>query len=100
MYDLQEPFRWIADMAVVDAFESGRVDLPDFYFTGDDCRYCFETQGKRRFLDLLRRRFNSGTRCNGRILTWNTIIEQKAMELGSFPLASPQDSISPSLLQG
>jgi len=70
VYDLQEPFRWIADMAVVDAFESGRLDLPDFYFTGDDCRYRFETQGKRRSLDLLRRRFSSGTRCNGRMLTW------------------------------
>ncbi len=34
--DIQEPFRWIVDVAVMDAFESGVLDLPDFYFTGDD----------------------------------------------------------------
>jgi hypothetical protein len=39
VYDLQEPFRWIADVAVVEAFESGALDLPDFHFTGDDYRY-------------------------------------------------------------
>ena len=36
------------------------LDLPDFYFTGDDYRYRFEPEAKRRILDLLRERFNSG----------------------------------------
>ena len=30
VYDLQEPFRWIADVAVMGAFESGVLDLPGF----------------------------------------------------------------------
>jgi CRISPR-associated protein Cas1 len=84
VYDLEEPFRWIADMAVVDAFESGIVDLPDFYFRGDDYRYRFETQAKRRFLDLLRERFNVGVRYNGRVLKWDTVIEQKTVELARY----------------
>jgi hypothetical protein len=71
-------------MAVVDAFESGIVDLPDFYFTGDDHRYRFEAEAKQRFLDLLRGRFNSGVRYNGRVLKWDTVIERKAVELGCF----------------
>jgi hypothetical protein len=68
-------------MAVVDAFESGIVDLPDFYFTRDDYRYRFEIQAKRRFLDLLRERFNVGVKYNGRVLKWDTVIEQKTAEL-------------------
>jgi len=60
VYDLQEPFRWIADVAVMDAFESCLLDLQDFYFTGDDYRYRFEPDAKQRFLDLLRERFNAG----------------------------------------
>jgi CRISPR/Cas system-associated endonuclease Cas1 len=68
VYDLQEPFRWIADVAVMEAFESGVLDLPDFYFAGDDYRYRFETQAKHRFLELLRERFNCGVRYNGRFL--------------------------------
>ena len=84
VYDLEEPFRWIADVAVVDAFESGIVDLPDFYFTGDDYRFRFETRAKRRFLDLLRERFNVGVRYNGRVMKWDTVVERKAIELGRF----------------
>jgi CRISPR-associated protein Cas1 len=84
VYDLEEPFRWIADVAVVEAFESGVVDLPDFYFTGDDYRYRFETQTKRRFLDLLKERFNGGVKYGGHVMKWDTVIERKAIELGRF----------------
>ena len=84
MYDLQEPFRWIADVTVMEAFESGALDLPDFYFTRDDYRYRFEPEAKERFLNLLRERFNSAVRYEGRALKWDTLIEQKAQELGRF----------------
>jgi CRISPR-associated protein Cas1 len=84
VYDLQEPFRWIADVTVMEAFESGVLDLPDFYFTGDDYRYRFETEAKRRFLDLLRERFNVGVKYNGRTLKWDTVIEHKVVELGRY----------------
>jgi CRISPR-associated protein Cas1 len=84
VYDLQEPFRWLADVTVMDAFESRALDLPDFYFTGDDYRYRFEPEAKQRFLDLLRERFNTGVRYGNRLLKWDTVIEQKAVELGRF----------------
>jgi CRISPR-associated protein Cas1 len=84
VYDLQEPFRWLSDVAVVEAFESGVLDLPDFYFTGDDYRYRFEPEAKERFLDLLRERFNSAVSYKGRGLKWDTVIEQTTVELGRF----------------
>jgi CRISPR-associated protein Cas1 len=80
VYDLQEPFRWIADVAVMEAFESGVLDLPDFYFTGDDYRYRFDPKAKQRFPDLLRDQFNSGVRYRGRVFKWYMIIEQKMVE--------------------
>jgi CRISPR-associated protein Cas1 len=82
--DLQEPFRWIADVTVMEAFESGVLDLPDFYFTGDDYRYRFETEAKRSFLDFLRERFNVGVRYNARVLKWDTVIERKTAELSRY----------------
>jgi CRISPR-associated protein Cas1 len=84
VYDLQEPFRWIADVAVMDAFESGVLDLPDFYFTGDDYRYRFEPSAKQQFLDLLRKQFNSGVKYKERTSKWDTVIEQKTVELGRY----------------
>jgi hypothetical protein len=53
-------------------------------FTGDDYRYRFEPEAKRQFLDLLRERFNSGVRYKGRALKWDTLIEQKTVELGRY----------------
>jgi CRISPR-associated protein Cas1 len=84
VYDLQEPFRWLVDVSVVEAFESSALELNDFYFTGDDYRYHFEVDAKQRFINALRERFNSGATYKGRILKWDTIIEQKASELGRF----------------
>jgi CRISPR-associated protein Cas1 len=84
VYDLQEPFRWLVDVSAVDAFESGALDLPEFYFTGDDYRYRFDSNAKQRFVDLIRVRFNEGIGCNGRTLRWDTVMEKKANELGRF----------------
>jgi len=82
--DLQEPFRWIADVTVMDAFESGVLDLPNFYFTGDDYRYRFELDAKRRFIQALREQFNSGVKYKSCVLKWDTVIEQKTNELCRF----------------
>ena len=84
VYDLQEPFRWIGDVATIQAFESGLLDMKDFYFMGDDYRYHFEAEAKRRFLDLLRERFNSGIQYKGKTWQWDTIILNKVQELGRF----------------
>jgi len=67
-----------------EAFESGVLDLKDFYFTGDDYSYEIEIEAKRRFLQLLKERFNSGVEYKGRVLMWNTIIEQKTDKLGRY----------------
>jgi CRISPR-associated protein Cas1 len=84
VYDLQEPFRWLVDLSVIHAFESGMLDLHDFYFTGDDYRYRFEAGAKQRFIDALRDRFNAGVTYKGQMLKWDTVIEQKSGELGRY----------------
>lgn len=84
VYDLQEPYRWIGDVTVLEAFESGILDLSDFYFTGDDYRYRIEVNAKRRFLSLLRERFNSGVQYRGRTLKWDTVILRKTQELARY----------------
>lgn len=84
VYDLQEPFRWLVDLSVIQVFESKTLELHDFYFTGDDYRYRFEPDAKRRFIEVLRGQFNSGVKYKGQVLKWDTVIEQKAYELGRF----------------
>jgi CRISPR-associated protein Cas1 len=84
VYDLEEPFRWLVDISVVQAFESRTLDMHDFYFTGDDYRYRFEADAKQRLIDVLRERFNTGVAYKGRVLKWDSVIEQKTNELSRF----------------
>jgi CRISPR-associated protein Cas1 len=84
VYDLQEPFRWLCDVTVIDAFESHIVDMKDFYFMGDDYRDHIETEAKRRFLQLLKNRFNAGVNYNGKTWKWDTIILNKTQELARY----------------
>ncbi|MFC1506518.1 CRISPR-associated endonuclease Cas1 [Thermoproteota archaeon] len=86
VYDLQEPFRWICEVASLEAFESGLLDLKDFYFMGDDYRYHIDFEAKHRFLELLRERFNSGVKYKGKHWKWDTVILKKTEELGKFLL--------------
>lgn len=67
---------------MIQNFESGALDLHDFYFTGDDYRYRFGLDAKRRFINVLRGRFNSGVNFNGRVTKWDTVIQEKTSELG------------------
>ena len=83
-YDLQEPFRWLVDLSVIQAFESKTLQLHDFYFTGNDYRYRFELEAKRRFIEVLRERFNSGVKYKGRVLKWDTVIQEKTNELARY----------------
>jgi CRISPR-associated protein Cas1 len=41
-------------------------------------------EAKQRFIDLIRGRFNAGVPYKGRVLRWDTVIEQKTEELGRF----------------
>lgn len=61
--------------------------MKDFYFTGDDHRYRIEVDAKRRFLELLKDRFNSGVRYNGKTWKWDTVLLNKTQELAHFLLS-------------
>lgn len=92
VYDIQEPFRWICDVVTVEAFESYAVDMKDFYFLGDDYRYHIEVEAKRRFLELLKDRFNAGVKYKGKTWKWNIVILNKTHELARF-LLGESDSL-------
>jgi len=84
VYDLQEPSRWLGDVTTIEAFESRALDTKDFYFMGDDYRYHIEIEAKRRFLELLKNRFNSGVEYKGKTWKWDTVILSKTQELARF----------------
>jgi CRISPR-associated protein Cas1 len=84
VYDLQEPFRFLVDLTVLETFESERLTLTDFNYNPHDFEYHIQWEGVQKLLDMLRRNFNAGVNYNGERLKWDTVIEQKALELARF----------------
>jgi CRISP-associated protein Cas1 len=84
VYDIEEPFRFLADLCVIQAFESGLLSCQDFAYTRDDYLYRIQWDGRMRLRDSLKETFNSGVNYRGRMLKWDTIIEQKTFELSRF----------------
>ena len=98
VYDLEEPFRWLVDLCVIDAFETGKLGLNDFAFTSDDYLYRIQWDGRMRLRDSLKETFNSGVNYRGRMFKWDTVIEQKALELSRYLTGKTQalDFLEPS----
>jgi CRISPR-associated protein Cas1 len=90
-YDLMEPFRWLVDLTVLQAFESRVLDLDTFHFKIDDYRFRFNPEAKSRFIELLKEQFNRGVSYRGQRLKWDTVIQQKAIELGRFLTGRSQE---------
>jgi CRISPR-associated protein Cas1 len=92
VYDLMEPYRWLADLCVVRAFETSALTRNDFAYERDDYLYRIMWGGRMRFLDIFREAFNTGATYNDQSLNWDTVIERKALELSRF-LTGKSDSI-------
>lgn len=74
VYDFMEPWRWLVDITVLDAFTSKLLGIEDFYFTGDDYTYRFEAKPKQKFIGALRQQFRP----------WDTSIEASALRLVQY----------------
>jgi CRISPR-associated protein Cas1 len=88
VYDIEELYRWLCDLTVMQAFQSGTLSPQSFSFAESDPRFdyrlCFSDEAKGRLRAALTTRFNTRVMYRGRRLTWDSIIKEKAAELGRY----------------
>jgi CRISPR-associated protein Cas1 len=84
VYDLEEPFRFLVDLTVMQVFESRLLGADDFAWDRDGGLFRIQEDGRRQLLDLLRKRFNSGVAYKGQRMKWDTVIEEKTNELARY----------------
>jgi CRISPR-associated protein Cas1 len=98
VYDLEEPFRWLIDITVLRLIESRAFRQDDFYFTAEDYRLRIKPPLLDRYANLLREQFNSGVKYKGRVLKWDTVIQEKTNELARYLIVRSRgfDSSDPS----
>jgi CRISPR-associated protein Cas1 len=86
VYDLQEPFRWLVDAAIIGALESRRFGRKDFYRL-DNYVLRLRPDAARRLLDILQIKFNATIQYRGKHYSWNTILRLKCQELAGYVLS-------------
>jgi CRISPR-associated protein Cas1 len=84
VYDLEEPFRFLSDFCVIEAFESQAFRLSDFGFIPHGFRYMIQPNSKALLRERLIELFNSGVSYQGKTLKWDTVIGEKALELSRY----------------
>jgi CRISPR-associated protein Cas1 len=90
VYDLQEPYRWLIDTAVISCLESDQFGKKDFYRM-DNYVLRLRPKAVRKCIDALRIRFNSPVRHAGKLYSWDTLIRLKVQALANYVLGARTD---------
>lgn len=70
VYDLEEPFRFLCDLCVIEAFESQSFSPYDFAYERNSYLYRIEPEGRKNLRNRLIEEFNSGISYKGRHMKW------------------------------
>ncbi len=83
VYDLQEPFRWLVDIAVINGLENKVFNKKDFMLT-ENYNIRLRPNGTSKLMDELNAQFTKRIRYKGRYFEWRTVIVEKAHELSQY----------------
>jgi CRISPR-associated protein Cas1 len=95
-YDMQELFRFIVDLAVINLIETDRMDKKDFIRT-DNYTLRLRSTGARKITDEINRYLNKSVEYQGKESSWDYVIFLKARELAHYLVGKQKslDLISP-----
>lgn len=85
VYDLQEPFRWLINIAIINALEKKIFKKEDFIRT-ENYNIRLRPSGAKKLIKEVETQFNKTTNYLGREYSWSYIILLKTRELAQFLL--------------
>jgi CRISPR-associated protein Cas1 len=85
VYDLQEPFRWLIDTAIINGLEKKVFNKKDFIRT-ENYNIKLRSSGARKLIKEVERQFNTTIRYLNREYSWAYVILLKTRELAQYLL--------------
>lgn len=83
VYDLQEPYRWLVDLTIVQALEDGMFSKSDF-ITTENYHIRIRPKGVQKLVHRLDESFSQTVKYQGKNYQWNTIMQAKTLELSQY----------------
>jgi CRISPR-associated protein Cas1 len=82
-YDLQEPFRFLVDLAFISLIENGMIEKKDFIVT-ENYNLRLKPTGARKIVDEFSSMLNKKVSYQGKESTWGYVIFLKVRELAHY----------------
>ncbi len=83
IYDLQEPFRWLVNVTIIEALERNDFGKKDFILT-DNYNIRLKPEATKRLVALMESRFTSKAAYGKKTWEWSSVIIQKTAEMAKF----------------
>jgi CRISP-associated protein Cas1 len=81
-YDLQEPFRWIVDLSVLEVIRDGKLDRKADFIVTENYHIRLRPKAAQALMDRLSANLNRKVPVNGRSMSYETAISDAARRLG------------------
>jgi len=82
-YDLQEPFRWMVDIAVIRSLEQNIFTKKDFVRT-DNYVVRLRSEGAQKLVEAVHKQFTTKVKFRGKSWEWGNVITQKTAEFVDY----------------
>ncbi len=84
-YDLQEPFRFLIDLAIINIIENNTMNKNDFIRT-ENYNLRLRPSGAKKLVNEIQNQFNKKVNYKGQSCTWNYVMLLKTRELAQYLL--------------
>ncbi len=82
-YDLQEPFRFLVDLAVINLIENNTMDKKDFIIT-DSYNLKLRSSGAKKIVNEFSNMLNKTVSYDNKQTTWGSVLLLKTRELSHY----------------
>ena len=89
-YDLQEPYRFLIDLSIINLIERNAMEKKDFVRT-ESYNLRLRPTGARKLVNEINNLFNSKARFQGKSCTWSYIIQIQTRELAHLLLGKKRE---------
>ncbi len=86
-YDLQEPFRFLIDLAVISAIEKDKLTNKDFIRT-ENYNLRLKSTGAKKIIEEINIWFNKKVKFKGQVCSWSYVLMSQTTDLAHFLLGT------------
>lgn len=85
-YDLQEPFRWLVDLTVVEVLRDGKLDRKRDFIVTENYHIRLRPTAAKVLMERLSANFNRKVTLRGRNYSYETLVQEAARKLARYLL--------------